>query len=58
MTTPYSREKEVAISAVLKASFLARKVQHELIGSGGVTKKDKSPVTGSSLFRRGERKEN
>ncbi|KAK4702331.1 3'(2'), 5'-bisphosphate nucleotidase, partial [Phenoliferia sp. Uapishka_3] len=41
----YVREKEVAISAVLKASLLAAKVQRELIGSGGVTKKDKSPVT-------------
>ncbi|KAL8290483.1 hypothetical protein RQP46_002741 [Phenoliferia psychrophenolica] len=42
---PYAREKEVAISAVLKASLLAAKVQRELIGSGGVTKADKSPVT-------------
>lgn len=43
----YAREKQVAISAVLKASLLAQKVQFELIGSGGVTKKDKSPVTGA-----------
>ncbi|KAM0756610.1 3(2),5-bisphosphate nucleotidase HAL2 [Meredithblackwellia eburnea MCA 4105] len=42
---PYTREVQVATSAVLKASLLAQKVQHELIGSGGVTKKDKSPVT-------------
>lgn len=43
----YAREKAVAISAVLKASLLAQKVQQQLIGSGGVTKKDKSPVTGT-----------
>lgn len=42
----FAAEKQVAISAVLKASLLAQKVQLELIGSGGVTKKDKSPVTG------------
>ncbi|GAA6039417.1 hypothetical protein JCM8097_002847 [Rhodosporidiobolus ruineniae] len=41
----YTREKAVAISAVLKASLLAQKVQNELVGSGGVQKKDKSPVT-------------
>lgn len=43
---PYAREQAVALSAVLKASILAQKVHFELIGSGGVTKKDKSPVTG------------
>lgn len=42
----YAKEQQVAISAVLKASLLAQKVQNELIGSGGVQKKDKSPVTG------------
>jgi len=42
----YSQEQSVAISAVLKASLVARKVQDQLIGSGGVQKKDKSPVTG------------
>jgi 3'(2'), 5'-bisphosphate nucleotidase len=42
----YSREQSVAISAVLKASLVAGKVQEQLIGSGGVQKKDKSPVTG------------
>ncbi|GAA5889127.1 hypothetical protein JCM16303_000108 [Sporobolomyces ruberrimus] len=41
----YSREQSVAISAVLKASLVAGKVQEQLIGSGGVQKKDKSPVT-------------
>ncbi|GAA5947308.1 hypothetical protein JCM10213_000577, partial [Rhodosporidiobolus nylandii] len=41
----YAKEQAVAISAVLKASLLASKVQRELIGSGGVEKKDKSPVT-------------
>jgi hypothetical protein len=44
----YAKEQQVAISAVLKASLLAQKVQNELIGSGGVQKKDKSPVTGQS----------
>lgn len=46
-TAPYALEKSVAISGVLKASLIAQKVQKELIGSGGVTKADKSPVTGS-----------
>ncbi|SGY20188.1 BQ5605_C017g08517 [Microbotryum silenes-dioicae] len=41
----YAKEQKVAIAAVLKASLLAQKVQNELIGSGGVEKKDKSPVT-------------
>ncbi|KAK4046133.1 3'(2'),5'-bisphosphate nucleotidase [Microbotryomycetes sp. JL201] len=41
----YEREQQVAISAVLKASLLAKKVQDQLVGSGGVQKKDKSPVT-------------
>ncbi|GAA5979438.1 hypothetical protein JCM11641_005032 [Rhodosporidiobolus odoratus] len=41
----YAQEQQVAISAVLKASLLAQKVQQELVGSGGVQKKDKSPVT-------------
>lgn len=43
---PYSNEKRIAISAVLKASLVAQKTQFELIGSGGVVKSDKSPVTG------------
>lgn len=46
----FSTEKRVAISAVLKASLLAQKVQQELIIAGGVTKKDKSPVTGKFLL--------
>ncbi|KAK4053584.1 3'(2'),5'-bisphosphate nucleotidase [Microbotryomycetes sp. JL221] len=41
----YEREQRVAIAAVLKASLLAKKVQDQLVGSGGVQKKDKSPVT-------------
>ncbi|GAA5994092.1 hypothetical protein JCM5350_006413 [Sporobolomyces pararoseus] len=45
MSNQYSQEQAVAISAVLKASLVARKVQDQLIGSGGVQKKDKSPVT-------------
>ncbi|BGP58159.1 hypothetical protein JCM8202_002542 [Rhodotorula sphaerocarpa] len=44
-SSAYAREQQVAISAVLKASLLAQKVQQELVGSGGVQKKDKSPVT-------------
>ncbi|KWU44379.1 3(2),5-bisphosphate nucleotidase HAL2 [Rhodotorula sp. JG-1b] len=44
-TTPYAREQQIAIAAVLKASLLAQKIQQELVGSGGVQKKDKSPVT-------------
>lgn len=46
MSSAYAKEQAVAISAVLKASLLARKVQDQLVGSGGVQKKDKSPVTG------------
>ncbi|GAA5896955.1 hypothetical protein JCM5296_002667 [Sporobolomyces johnsonii] len=45
MSNPYAQEQQVAISAVLKASLVAQKVQDQLIGSGGVQKKDKSPVT-------------
>lgn len=41
----YTLELEMATAGVLKASLLAQKVQQELIGSGGVTKSDKSPVT-------------
>lgn len=47
---PYAREQQIAIAAVLKASLLAQKIQQELVGSGGVQKKDKSPVTGQSLL--------
>ncbi|GAA6002630.1 3'(2'),5'-bisphosphate nucleotidase [Rhodotorula paludigena] len=42
---PYAAEQRIAISAVLKASLVAQTVQHQLVGSGGVQKKDKSPVT-------------
>ncbi|GAA5923075.1 hypothetical protein JCM3775_007427 [Rhodotorula graminis] len=45
MSAPYAREQAIAVSAVLKASLLAQKIQAELVGSGGVEKKDKSPVT-------------
>lgn len=45
-SSQFNKEVEIAISAVLKASLLAKKVQDQLIGSGGVQKKDKSPVTG------------
>lgn len=45
----YALERQVALSAVLKASLVARKVQDQLVGSGGVEKRDKSPVTGESL---------
>ncbi|GAA6021954.1 hypothetical protein JCM10207_002617 [Rhodosporidiobolus poonsookiae] len=44
-STPYAAERAVALSAVLKASLVAQKVQDQLVGSGGVEKKDKSPVT-------------
>jgi hypothetical protein len=54
MPSAYAKEQSVAISAVLKASLLAQKVQQQLIGSGGVEKKDKSPVTGSSRFPRAD----
>ena len=47
-TSPYAREQKIAIAAVLKASLLAQKIQQELVGSGGLQKKDKSPVTGQS----------
>lgn len=46
MSAPYAKEQQIAIAAVLKASLVAGKVQDELIGTGGVTKSDKSPVTG------------
>ncbi|GAA5854206.1 hypothetical protein JCM9279_006179 [Rhodotorula babjevae] len=45
MSAPYASEQAIALSAVLKASLLAQKIQAELVGSGGVEKKDKSPVT-------------
>lgn len=48
MSAPYAHEQAIALSAVLKASLLAQKIQAELVGSGGVQKKDKSPVTGQS----------
>lgn len=44
----YSKEKSVAISAVLKACHVARNVQHRLINEETATKSDKSPVTGLS----------
>jgi len=43
----YAKERDVAISAVLKACFVARSVQHRLINEETATKSDKSPVTGS-----------
>lgn len=48
MSAPYAKEQQIAIAAVLKASLVAGKVQNELIGTGGVQKSDKSPVTGKS----------
>ncbi|ORY54361.1 hypothetical protein BCR35DRAFT_310342 [Leucosporidium creatinivorum] len=45
MSAPYAKEQSIAIAAVLKASLVAGKVQNELIGTGGVKKADKSPVT-------------
>jgi hypothetical protein len=46
MSAPYAKEQQIAIAAVLKASLVAGKVQNELLGTGGVQKSDKSPVTG------------
>ncbi|BGP27536.1 3'(2'),5'-bisphosphate nucleotidase [Rhodotorula toruloides] len=44
-SSPYAKERQIALSAVLKASILAQKVQDQLVGSGGVEKRDRSPVT-------------
>ena len=41
----YSREREVAIQAVLKASRLCRVVQANLVSDESMSKKDRSPVT-------------
>lgn len=46
MTGSYDKERDVAISAVLKASLIAQKVQRTLVQSSGLAKSDKSPVTG------------
>jgi len=41
----YSREREVAVQAVLKASRLCRVVQGNLVSDTSMSKKDRSPVT-------------
>lgn len=43
----YAREKQVSIAAVLKACLATRRVQAELVSSGGSTKRDRTPVTGT-----------
>ncbi len=42
---PYEREREAAVEAVEKASFLCRAVQSNLVSEASMDKKDKSPVT-------------
>lgn len=42
---PYSREREVAVQAVLKASRLCQVVQATLVSDESMSKKDRSPVT-------------
>ena len=44
--SPYAREQEVAIAAVLKACQVAQSTFQKLVTDETVTKKDKSPVTG------------
>ncbi len=41
----YAREREVAVSAVERASRLCRSVQDNLVSEASMDKKDKSPVT-------------
>lgn len=43
--SPYSKEKEVAIEAVIKASLLAKQMQGHLAALDVVSKEDLSPVT-------------
>ncbi len=42
---PYAEERQIAIEAVEKASFLCRTVQANLVAEASMDKKDKSPVT-------------
>jgi 3'(2'), 5'-bisphosphate nucleotidase len=42
---PYTREREVAVEAVVKASRLCRVVQANLVSDTSMSKKDRSPVT-------------
>lgn len=46
----YELERAVALAAVCKAAKVAEQVQRELVGTAGVQKKDKSPVTGASFL--------
>lgn len=46
----YQREQEVAVAAVLKACDVAQATFQKLVNDETVTKKDKSPVTGSSTI--------
>lgn len=54
MSAYLEAEKKTAISAVLKASAVAQRVQADLIDNEKATKSDNSPVTGepSSDFNR------
>lgn len=48
MSVAYALEKQVAISAVLRACSLTSSVFNKLVKNETVTKDDKSPVTGLS----------
>lgn len=43
-------ERQVAITVVSRAANLAQSVFKKLVTAETVTKKDKSPVTGASIF--------
>lgn len=45
-TSNLAQEQQVAISAVLKASIVARRVQADLVDNEKAIKSDNSPVTG------------
>lgn len=50
MASPYDLEKQVALSAVLRACSLTSSVFNTLVKGEVVTKEDKSPVTSAHLF--------
>jgi hypothetical protein len=49
MTVPFS-VKKVAVEAVLRATFIAKKIQRSLLPDAILIKKDQSPVTGKSKW--------
>ena len=53
MSVAYALEKQVAISAVLRACSLTSSVFNKLVKNETVTKDDKSPVTGPSFVEGG-----